>query len=231
MEKVTLFPNKRLAMWGVRFLLFQQLVLPYLLEWLDYALDLNLDASKMNLLFYTVNFAVLVGIFWRFLQVNLQHALQNIGTVLVPAIIGFFACRFISTVLDTGIYYLFPDFFNVNDANISTMAENQLPLWAFGTIVLVPPVEELLFRGTLFGGIYNRSKVLAWIVSVLGFALMHVLGYVGYYSWDMLLICTLQYLPAGVCLAAAYRKSGNILTPIVMHAALNGLAMLSMAVM
>ena len=76
-------------MWGVRFLLFQQLVLPYLLEWLDYALDLNLDASKMNLLFYTVNFAVLVGIFWCFLQVNLQHALQNIGTVLVPAIIGF----------------------------------------------------------------------------------------------------------------------------------------------
>ena len=231
MEKVKLYPDRHLTDWGIRYLLFQALVLPYLLSWVCALLDLYLDDARLNLLYYTVNFAALVGIFWRFLNTSIRHAAQNIGNVLIPAVVGFFAYRFTSTLLDLGIYYLFPDFFNVNDANISGMAQDQLPLWAFATIVLVPPAEELIFRGALFGGFCARYRYLAWPLSVLGFALMHVIGYVNYYSWDMLLISFVQYLPAGICLAAAYHKSGNILTPILMHAAINSIAMISMALM
>ena len=231
MEKVKLYPDRRLTAWGVRYLLFQMLVLPYLLSWGCSLLNLYLDDTKLNLLYYTVNFAVLVGIFWRFLNASIQHALQDIGNVLIPAVVGFFIYRFTSILLELGIYYLFPDFFNVNDANISDMAQGQLPIWAFATIVLAPPAEELIFRGALFGGFYTKHKLLAWLLSVLSFALMHVVGYVGLYTWDQLLLSMVQYLPAGICLAAAYRKSGNILTPILMHIAVNAIAMLSMALM
>ncbi len=231
MERIKIYPDRRLTQWGVRYLLFQMLVLPYLLGWFCSLLNLYLDDTKVNLLYYTINFAALVGIFWRFLQASLQHALQDIGNVLIPAVVGFFVYRFTSSLMDIAIYYLFPGFFNVNDAHISDMAQNQLPIWAFCTIVLVPPVEELLFRGALFGGFASKHKILAWLLSVLGFALMHVIGYVGQYSWDMLLISLVQYLPAGICLAAAYRRSGNIFTPILMHAAVNSIAMLSIAAM
>jgi membrane protease YdiL (CAAX protease family) len=231
MEKVTIFPDKRRTVWGILYLLFQLLVLPILLGWLNVALGLSLNESKLNLLYYTINFAVLVGIFWRFLGISLQRAVENIGVVLSAALLGFLACRFSSTVLGVFTCYFYPDFVNVNDANIATMAQGEFPMWAFATVVLVPPAEELLFRGVLFGGLCSRNKILAWVVSVLGFALVHVLGYVGVYSWDLLLICALQYLPAGICLAAAYHFSGNILAPILMHVVINAIAMLSMTVM
>lgn len=231
MKNNMISPNRSQTWWSFGYLLFQVLVLPTLLTLIFFLLDLPLDNSRLNLLYYTVNFAALVGIFWRFLRDSLRHALENIGTVLITTAVGFLAYRFSSTLVDITICTLFPDFFNVNDANIATMAQGQLPLWAFATIVLVPPAEELIFRGALFGSFYSKHKILAWILSVLGFALVHVTGYIGQYSWDRLLICMVQYLPAGICFAAAYRKSGNIFTPILMHAAVNSIAMLSMAAM
>ena len=229
MEKVTLFPNKNRTAWGIRYLMFQLLVLPTLLYWLTDMLGLPLNESRMNLLYYTVNFAALVAIYWRFLQISLRHAAENIATVLMAAAFGFLVYQASTTALDMATAYFFPDFFNINDSVIAQMAREHFPMWAFATVVLVPPAEELLFRGALFGGLYSRNKYLAWVVSVLGFALIHVLGYVDIYSWDVLLICTLQYLPAGICLAGAYRFSGNILAPIAMHCAINVLGILSIA--
>ena len=231
MKNVALFPDRQRAAWGFRYLLFQLLVLPTLLSWLNTMFGMPLDEGKLNMLYYTVNFAVLVGIFRRFLNASLRCAIENISSVLLAAVIGFLAHQFSSTALGMVIMGLFPGFANVNDANIAAMAQGNFSMWAFATVVLVPPAEELLFRGVLFGGLYSRHKVLAWVLSVLGFALVHVIGYIGYFPWDVLLICTLQYLPAGICFAGAYLFSGNILTPILMHAALNALAMASMAAM
>ena len=231
MKEITLVPDKRLASWGVRYLLFQLLILPYLLEWLLMTLNLSIDDCKFNVLYYTVNFAAVVGMFWRFLQASARHALENPGQILIPAAIGFLAYRLSSTVVDMGIYRLFPDFFNINDASIQTISQGQLPIWAFGTIILVPPAEELLFRGAMFGSLYNRNKILAWVVSVVGFCLLHIISYAGYYTWDVLLICAIQYLSAGICFAAAYRYSCNIFTPILMHVATNIVAILTLVSM
>lgn len=231
MEKASVFPNQRLTLWAIGYLLFQMLALPTILTLVFFLANLPLDNSRLYFLYYIVNFTAMVVISWRFLEDSLRHALKNLGAVLITAVVGFFAYRFSSTLVDLGIYYFFPNFSNVNDANIATMAHGALPMWAFATIVLVPPVEELIFRGALFGGIYRHNKILGWIVSVLGFALVHTAGYIGQYSWNTLLICTVQYLPAGICFAAAYRKSGNIFTPILMHAAVNSIAMLSLAAM
>ena len=231
MKTVMILPDKRRAAWGFRYLLFQLLVLPLLLSWLNSILGYPLDEGRLNMLYYTVNFAVLAGIFWHYLSASLRGAAQNIGPVLLAAMLFFLADRFLTTVVDTVIWRMDPDFFNVNDANISLMVRENLPMWVFATVVLVPPAEELLFRGVLFGGLYPKSKLLAWLVSVVGFSLIHVIGYIGYYSWDVLLVCALQYLPAGICLAGAYRYSGNILAPILMHSVSNALAMAAMSAM
>ena len=76
-------PNKRLTLWGILYLLFQMLVLPTLLVLACYLLDIPLDDSKLNLLYYAVNFLVMAAIFWRFLWDSLRHAFENIGNVPV----------------------------------------------------------------------------------------------------------------------------------------------------
>ena len=53
------------------------------------------------------------------------------------------------------------------------------------------------------------------------FALVHVVGYIGNASALTLLLCFVQYLPAGYCLAWCYQNTGTILTPILMHMLVN----------
>ena len=89
-------------------------------------------------------------------------------------------------------------------------------------------VEELLYRGIFFGGLYNRNRIVAFVVSTLIFAVIHVTSYVGYYPPVTLLLCFLQYIPAGIALAWAWMKSGSIITPIVMHMIINAIGITAM---
>ena len=56
------------------------------------------------------------------------------------------------------------------------------------------------------------------------FAAIHVLAYIGTESVTTLVLCFLQYLPAGLCLAWTYTKADNIFAPIVVHALVNAIA-------
>ena len=93
--------------------------------------------------------------------------------------------------------------------------------------VLAPIAEELLFRGLLFRGLYNRNALLAWSCSVIAFAAVHVLSYIGQYDLTGFLLATLQYLPAGLALCYAYHRSGSIFAPIIMHIFINSLAFIA----
>jgi membrane protease YdiL (CAAX protease family) len=95
-----------------------------------------------------------------------------------------------------------------------------------GTVVLVPIVEETLYRGLIFGLLPKR--ILRYAVSVGAFCAIHVMGYIGYYEPLHLLLCFMQYIPAGLVLAYAYERSGSIFAPILIHMAINGIAMLFM---
>ena len=88
-------------------------------------------------------------------------------------------------------------------------------------MILVPPVEECFFRGLIFRNLYPKSKWAAYIVSILAFACIHIIGYIGRYSALELLLAVIQYLPAGLCLAWSYVRSDTIFAPILIHAAIN----------
>ena len=78
------------------------------------------------------------------------------------------------------------------------------------------PVPGLIFRN-----LYGKSRWAAYIVSILVFAIIHIIGYIGKYSALELLMAVLQYLPAGLCLAWSYAKADTIFAPILIHAAIN----------
>ena len=88
----------------------------------------------------------------------------------------------------------------------------------------MPLAEEMLYRGLIFRNLWQDSKVAAYLLSMAAFAAIHVLGYIGSEDIATLLVCFLQYLPAGLCLAWTYTKADNIFAPIVVHALVNAIA-------
>lgn len=183
-----------------------------------------LSGSRLNLVYYGINFAGTVLIFHRFLRQELTAALTRIPAVLWCALLGYLGYQALTELVSTGLTLLYPDYYNVNDSGLFAMlAQDPLPL-AVGTVLLVPVTEETLFRGLVWRSLYDRSAVAAYLVSMLAFAGIHVLSYVGQYPSAMLLLCFVQYLPAGYCLAWCYRQSGTLLAPIAMHTAVNAVA-------
>ena len=121
-------------------------------------------------------------------------------------------------------FLLYPEFSNVNDQAIATLFREDFQLIAIAIVFLVPVAEELFFRGLIFRNLHGKNQVIAYLVSMALFSLLHVVGYIGAYSPLHLLMCFLQYLPASFCLCWCYCQTGTIITPIIMHAVTNAMS-------
>ena len=223
-----LTPNLQETRWGIRYLLFELLFLPSLLYSLNDLPGAAWNVTWLNVLFYGINFAATAFLFRGFLKQTVAALSGRISHILKTAAILCLLYWVTMLLEDYLITVLFPDFVNVNDAEIAAMAADNFVPMAVSTIVLVPFAEELLFRGALFGGISQQHPRAAWVISVFCFCLIHVYAYIGLYPWDTLLLCMVQYIPAGLILAVAYRRTGSILTPILIHAAVNFLGIFAM---
>ena len=137
---------------------------------------------------------------------------------------GYCGYQVLSRFLGTVILYIDPTFTNVNDETIFEMLDKDLIPLAMATIFLVPLAEEVIYRGLIFRKLFDRNPVAAYLVSMAAFAAIHVMGYIGSYAPMVLVLCFLQYLPAGYCLCWCYRQTGTIITPILMHMLVNGVS-------
>lgn len=102
------------------------------------------------------------------------------------------------------------------DKNSTSMAGN--PLFYALTVCLVGPImEELLFRGMIFGSLERITKA-AWVpivVSSLAFGVWHGIFVQGVYTFIM-----------GLVAAFVYHKTHDLRWPIVIHAVNNSFSML-----
>ena len=204
---------------GIIYLLIQQFLLPQAIGmlslWLDYPVWL------LNFLYFCMNFLAVCVIFHRFLIDSFQILLEYPWRVLRCAgqgLLMYFVGAFLISML---ILSIKPDFANINDQNILEMVAESKGLLFFATMLLVPVAEETLFRGLLFGWLFPKNKVLAYAVSVITFSVVHMLTYVFTEDPLTILLCLLQYLPAGFAMCFAYHKSDTIWTPIMMHIVIN----------
>lgn len=213
---------------GIRYLLFQTIFLPSLLSLLNDLLPVSLSAAWLNALFFSINLVAALWIFHRFMAGFFPISCRQLIRILVVAILFFAVNQGCSWGLGQLFSSAFPDFTNTNDQTIAALLRENFPLIALCTVIFVPITEECFFRGMLFRGFYNRRPWAAWVISVISFSFIHVMNYIGTISSLSLLLCFLQYLPAGICLAAAYRLSGSLLCPILIHAAVNAVGILAM---
>jgi len=224
--RITLTRHQKI--WGWRYLLFMTVFLSSILGALNWILPVTLNATQLNFLFFCANFVAALLIFrtylLQFLSPDKKQLLRIAGVSLL-----FYGLYWIaSALLGRGIAAIDPDFVNQNDAAISTMSGSHYWLMFLGTVFLVPVTEECFHRGLIFRGLYDRSPVAAFLVSTAVFCTVHILNYIGNYSLPTLLLCFVQYIPAGLCLAGAYRLSGSLISPILIHMAVNAVGMLTL---
>ena len=206
---------------GWIYMVLQLLFLPTALVLLNATLRAPLDEVELNFLFFCLNFLCVTVIFRRYLLDCGRISLAAPGKCLKAAVSGYFMYWGLSFVVSLFILSVYPEFNNVNDSAIQVLVDNNFALTAIGTILLVPVTEEALFRGLIFQRLHHKSRFWAYTVSAVAFCLPHVLGYIGLYSPLHLLLCFLQYLPAGIALAWAYEKADSIWAPILLHTFVN----------
>lgn len=228
MKKLSVSLTTREVIFGWIFLPTQLLLIPTIIVLINMIYGNPLNDAESNFIFFAVNFVCAAIIFWHFLNSNGKIALQNPINCLKSALFGFGLYWLLNIVVANVIMVLYPDFYNVNDASIDSMVAENSTLMIIGSVLLVPLTEEVLYRGLIFGSLYNRHPVLAYVISVAAFSLLHIIGYVGLYEPFHLLMCFLQYIPAGICLAWAYARADSIWAPILIHMTVNQIGMLSM---
>ena len=221
-----LTPNESLI--GLIYFLLQLLVIPGIAVGVNFLLPVPMAEATLNFICFSVNFLAVIVIFRKYLRANWQPVRERPWNVLRCAGTGFLiymAGNVLFGMLSTAVD---PDFANINDEAIALMVESNFGLMTVGTVLLVPVAEECFYRGLIFRGIYDRSPVLAYVLSMVIFSLAHVLGYVGMADFGTLMLCFLQYLPAAFALAWSYRASGSIYASILIHMSVNQMGMLLM---
>lgn len=214
--------------YGAGWLTFETLLFSRLLQVLNSLLPTPLPQAEINFIFFFVNFMVVVIIFHRYLWSQIKLLPDLMGKIFSTAITLFMAYWIANFLLMQVLFALNPEHFSINDVTIQSLVAEDYFLMFLGSVILVPITEECLFRGLLFRGLHDRSPILAWVVSTALFSAVHIVNYIGAYPFDTILLCFVQYIPAGVCLAGAYRLSGSLLSPILIHALVNFVGMLAL---
>ncbi len=193
------------------------LLLSFLFGWFGW----QADGFRFNAVYFCVNLVVIVLIFHRFLWTSLCRIGKKFWPFIQALILGFvlyYAAMFLLGLLYS---WLFPELANPNNESVSTLASAHYGAMVVFTVVFAPIVEETLMRGLIFGSIARKSRVWAYIVSIVAFAAIHVWQYVGHVSAGTIALSAIQYLPAGVALGWTYEKASNIWAAILLHAAVN----------
>ena len=217
---------------GTIFFVVYLLVLPLLAEKLidmaAFLLGTTVSPSVENMIYYYVLFAVTVLLFHSFLGKTWKKFIDRLGTCCASIAIGLLLFYGANELLYRITNVLWGGQTNLNDMVISAQITSAPRTMALITIFLAPFVEEVLFRGLVFGCIREHSRVVAYLVSCALFAFAHVWTFV-LSSWDFgYFTMMLQYLVPGLVFAWCFGYSGSLWTSIAVHALVNALALWTM---
>ena len=213
------------------YLLLLSLLLGFVLALLGYDLNSSVAQARINLLYGLINFIAIAIIFHRFLIANLSNIPRRFWGFLQAIILGFALYWAATAAINGLLQWLYPGLRNANNDSITTMAGVDYRAMLLYTVALAPVTEESLFRGLIFSSIHKKHRILAYAVSALAFAALHIVGYLGTVPAWQLGLSLLQYLPAGIALAWVYERAVSIWASIVLHMAINALSMLALQAM
>ncbi len=220
-KRVQLTPAERRLGW-VMFVLYL-FAFPFLVggvvRVLDERLDMTLTPAQSNALYYALVVVIFVAAFWEFLK-NAARILRDnpkggffaFSVALAAGLAGTCLVGLAPLPVTNPVRGDYPQQFALSP--IATVLV---------VVILRPVVEELLFRGLLFGSVRKWSRGLAYALSAGVFALASVWQFAFPGGGAAYLLLALQYLPMGLALTWAYDVSGSLYTPLAARAAMSGI--------
>lgn len=224
---VTMTPRESVC--GTLLLAVQLLMLPVLSRFYHAALFFG---------WCLLSFLAAIVIFRKFLKESFDVPHVTPGQILLKAFLGTVTSQLLPLLINDLIFYFIPDFYiftdtgpqfrNVACAGIQAMAQEHYLLTAAAVIVLLPAVEELLYRGLVFGKLLPRGRIPAVLASAALFTLVRIAGLIGHYSTAYVLVSCMQYLPMCLFLAWIYTRAETILAPMLAHMVINAVSFFQM---
>ena len=200
-------------------------VIPFALAFALTLLKVDLSDPYVTLIHYTFSFLYSIGLLFHFLRKSFSDFIGSFWRSVQSVILGGAMWFGLIIVLAFALSSVTLTE-NPNTEEILRQSKLNSNVMFVVAVMLAPIVEEGMFRGALFGAIRKKSRILAYVVSTLAFAVYHLWGYfIGGFSTETLILL-LQYVPPSIALAWCYEKSESIWSPILLHAMINAIAMM-----
>lgn len=117
---------------------------------------------------------------------------------------------------------------NANTSKVFEMITKSPVFMGIMACVYGPVLEELLYRYTAFGVLYEKNKFSAYAVSALLFGIQHI-AEAGLWGGDTIQLMNMPgYIIAGLIFAFLYARTKNICVPIGAHILANSFGLLMM---
>lgn len=208
---------------GFCYLPFFVFLLAWLLQYCSRLFCLGLTDLQLGMTRYVVNCAAVWIIFRRFLIRSFRAI--RLWELIQAVILG--AALFVAgkLVLDAVLRFTGQTVPAWQTDVLASLPGQNVWVTTVCCLLLTPVVEETLFRGLIFGVIRRKSRIAAYVVMILAFALAHI--WRGFLDMELtaVLMTALPYLPAGIALGWTYEKSDTIWAPVLLHMAINAFAM------
>lgn len=210
---------------GWAFFLLYLLVFPRLNAWVQrlWMGDAEVLTAEANVVYYAFLFTLCLFIFWSFLRKDLMGLLDWLPENLFALVLGLFAGaagRLLLGFLPLPVADPIP----VQYAQEFRAAP--LPTLVL-ILLLIPVVEEVVYRGLIYGALRNYSRPLAFAASTVLYALAVVWQYALERSDPRYLLLALLYLPLSAALTWCYDRGGSLWGCAVLHGGFNGLALMA----
>lgn len=182
--------------------------------------DFFLQAPEFSLIYYFLILCATILLFWGFLRHSFDILLDWLPENLFACVVG---------LAGAGVLHFLVMLIPCPVENPNTLSyPEQFAMAPTATLVvlvlLMPLMEEVLFRGLLFSSLRWYSRPLAYAASILGYALFCVLQFMftpAGVDFRYLLLMV-QYLPMSIALTWCYDQGGSIWSAVALHMAING---------
>jgi membrane protease YdiL (CAAX protease family) len=187
----------------------------------------HVDSSVGSLILDVVAYGLVAGLIWLFLGLRRHVSLRELGlrpvrwrwlTAAIPALLVAYAAEAVAGELGDAFLPSSPQ---TQCHDIQSSYGSNIALALVGVAVVAPVVEEVLFRGVVFG--WMRGRV-ALPVAVLGSAAVFALAHILYMQWTLLP----PVFAIGCVLALLYNYSRSLWPGIAVHASINTVATLAL---
>lgn len=204
---------------GLVFILLYLFVFPKLSEWLQRYLSREDEflLVQVNVVYYGILFLLTLLAFWSFLKNDFLGLLDWLPENLSAAAFGVlmaggvrYGLGYIPFPVEDPVPLQYAEQFRVSPAATLLLI-----------LLLIPLVEETVFRGYIYGHLREYSRPLAMVVSVLIYSVSTVWRYALNLGDARYLWLILFQIPVAVALNVCYEDAGSVWGCSLLHAGYN----------